>query len=1133
MNKRKVNVNFSNEISKDISDNSCLEETQLVKDRSSILANKLDFNKSPISPAISSTHSNTESATVRFAERKSSLVPDPWPSEVVDSNKKREVDIPLNVEEIENVVQSEAENQILKINLDLQNDEPRYSENRNSKSGAKSTDSGLENSRRSLRSLLEKVARHNDQLKGLNRFFARNRLITALQSRIKKDAPLNFTQINLIGDLSNPNKAVGSADHYYYGERTRVRSSTSKLKDLKKSASRVQVRDNGLFTRAKLLASVKLVRDGKLKRSRLYKWCYFLKEWMTLLFIIITRPIRPESKFKITWDLFVLVFILWEMITIPLAISFPASQATTVWNIQIISNVFFILDILLSFQTGYFSKGSLVMARKSIALRYLRKEFIADVIGSFPYILAIPHMKYDGDPLTDTDLFLRLLLLLRLTKTFKMSRVFSGFEGYLELLLSFNTIVSLLKLSVLILIIAHWIACAWHFVAIMEQEEITWLIQAGIGNAPSRTKYVYSFYWAVTTMITVGYGDITPISITERILGIVVMIVASGVFAFTMNSINVLLVQMNQQKAYYQDIMIALSSFMKQKHVSRELRGKLKSYLAYTLKYYNSVRNKEEAIMGLLSDQLKNELVIEVNGKVLKASKHLQGLFSDKLMMRLTLIMTRTISSPNEIIFREDTRDDCSIYFIDNGSVQLFNLCTETFYRLISDRGQTFGEIAFFTGQKRTASARSGDFSGLFSIKRDDFIALLEDFYKDRQRYCMIRDQILLNANYSGLKIECFSCKSIKHTVEKCPELHYGVQKQKIIESYLSQERSFRKNFQRASRRKFDLKLIQDCVAAYTKKNPSTIGLDFIEHDEESVVENERGTQAFRGVSISRKSQGFQEDYAQQFAIESRRQKAKESPNQDQERLQLNFVGSNQEIDCNSNDNPTDDQIRHFQIYFPQHNFGAITKNEKWKRVEFKRKVTGWAPRPKKRSAKLSFMDRIRNKIGTFIGSKNEMNKNTISVHETSNRMSHDADESQIQTTPTWVNPRISSSRKGTSHKNETIFLRKDVQDRKVTAILDVNHKVRSFNVVSSPQFRVNIPEAGFRLESTGNLRMKAHEASFGQDAKFQGSSALRSVEDISDAGAKEAVDFLVNKFGVDAITKLINSQNEINDLLE
>ncbi len=43
--------------------------------------------------------------------------------------------------------------------------------------------------------------------------------------------------------------------------------------------------------------------------------------------------------------------------------------------------------------------------------------------------------------------------------------------------------------------------------------------------------YVTSFYFSVTTIVTVGYGDITAISSGEKIVAVILMI--TGVIAFS------------------------------------------------------------------------------------------------------------------------------------------------------------------------------------------------------------------------------------------------------------------------------------------------------------------------------------------------------------------------------------------------------------------------------------------------------------------------------------------------------------------------------------------------------------------------------------------------------------------------
>lgn len=46
-------------------------------------------------------------------------------------------------------------------------------------------------------------------------------------------------------------------------------------------------------------------------------------------------------------------------------------------------------------------------------------------------------------------------------------------------------------------------------------------------------------------MVTVGYGDITPKNTVERIIGMLCMLIASGVFAYTINSIGTIVSRYN------------------------------------------------------------------------------------------------------------------------------------------------------------------------------------------------------------------------------------------------------------------------------------------------------------------------------------------------------------------------------------------------------------------------------------------------------------------------------------------------------------------------------------------------------------------------------------------------------------
>jgi hyperpolarization activated cyclic nucleotide-gated potassium channel 1 len=61
----------------------------------------------------------------------------------------------------------------------------------------------------------------------------------------------------------------------------------------------------------------------------------------------------------------------------------------------------------------------------------------------------------------------------------------------------------------------------------------TWVIRMNLQDEEIGTKYLASLYWAVATVLTVGYGDIHAETITERSLSIIWMMIGVAFYAFT------------------------------------------------------------------------------------------------------------------------------------------------------------------------------------------------------------------------------------------------------------------------------------------------------------------------------------------------------------------------------------------------------------------------------------------------------------------------------------------------------------------------------------------------------------------------------------------------------------------------
>lgn len=79
-------------------------------------------------------------------------------------------------------------------------------------------------------------------------------------------------------------------------------------------------------------------------------------------------------------------------------------------------------------------------------------------------------------------------------------------------------------------ILVHVAACIFVLIAKLEEDNVnSWINK--FGDQEGIDLYIQSIYFIVTTVATVGYGDVYPVTINERVFTITLMII--GVSAFT------------------------------------------------------------------------------------------------------------------------------------------------------------------------------------------------------------------------------------------------------------------------------------------------------------------------------------------------------------------------------------------------------------------------------------------------------------------------------------------------------------------------------------------------------------------------------------------------------------------------
>ena len=120
--------------------------------------------------------------------------------------------------------------------------------------------------------------------------------------------------------------------------------------------------------------------------------------------------------------------------------------------------ILFLLDIVIIFNKGIIKKSVLILNRKSIAMKYMKKEFILDVI--FVIVLFV----YNENIIQLNTIYKYLLCFIFL-KVYKAIKIFDKLFFYLNYESNLKNTVDLLRLILKIITVCHILSLFWHDLA--------------------------------------------------------------------------------------------------------------------------------------------------------------------------------------------------------------------------------------------------------------------------------------------------------------------------------------------------------------------------------------------------------------------------------------------------------------------------------------------------------------------------------------------------------------------------------------------------------------------------------------------------------------------------------------------
>jgi len=270
---------------------------------------------------------------------------------------------------------------------------------------------------------------------------------------------------------------------------------------------------------------------------------------------LLKDPIDPYGIVKTILNFFLVLFFAYELIVIPLKISFPDNIGHTFDAFEYVEIAVFVIDILLNFHTLFYLDSVPIIEHSRIAMHYLKGWLIVDLIACFPFQKLSSDL---GNSIINPYAFLNLIKLFKLSKTlkhFSIKKQWAHLREYFGLSIDISVsvemagVIRLLRLCLVLSMLTHWMACFWYLIG-HGQGVKSWIYLADQEDLAWGSQYLTALYWASTTMMTVGYGDIYATNNAERIYNIFSMLVGCGIFGYTMNQVGDIINQINSEVNY-------------------------------------------------------------------------------------------------------------------------------------------------------------------------------------------------------------------------------------------------------------------------------------------------------------------------------------------------------------------------------------------------------------------------------------------------------------------------------------------------------------------------------------------------------------------------------------------------------
>ena len=391
---------------------------------------------------------------------------------------------------------------------------------------------------------------------------------------------------------------------------------------------------------------------------------------------------HPDSKFILIFDLLLIIANLYYFIYIPVKVANIKTLLAKESIIKEITNYFidiiFLADFIITFFKGYYNfEMEIVRNIKKIIIHNLKDFFFFDLLEAIP-IFFINRFIFKSNTifysyyLDERQKILAFLLFIKPFKIFKIIRkkknkALEDFYTYLSENYYLEKLSKFIIYFLIFFLFIHLFICIHIFLSF--QNYPNWIMHIDIINKTFFDKYIASFYFMVTTMTTVGYGDIVCVSFIERLYHIILLVIGTLLYTFLVSKIgNYLREDSYEKNKLSKDLNILENIRVTYPAMPFKLYSKIKSHLLSIFK-----KRKKTGISLLLNDvpdAIKNELLFKIYANVINGFTIFKNVKNSNFIYQILTSFIPIVSKKEEIIILEGDIIQ-NIIFVKDGRLSM------------------------------------------------------------------------------------------------------------------------------------------------------------------------------------------------------------------------------------------------------------------------------------------------------------------------------------------------------------------------------------------------------------------------------------------------------------------------------